>query len=151
MGLNSKEEVEASEDIEEKDDESIHNALESDENEDSDSEEEVSLDKDDDILDVPEFDKEVPKDDAELSEEYSKEHVNKGKGPTTTSEDIAEDDSDDVPLAQKRKELRGNLAADAIDDLLERFKQPIGTPGTCSAPKGTRMSVKHGDFVDVVT
>ncbi|GAA0141656.1 hypothetical protein LIER_35432 [Lithospermum erythrorhizon] len=150
MGLNSDEEDEASDDIEEEDDEFIHDILGSDENEDNESEDIVSLDKDDDNLNVPESDKEVSKDDAELSEVHSEELVNKGKGPAATSEDITEDDPDDVPLAQKRKELRRNPAADAPskglhpDDLLERFKQSTGTPGTSSAPKGKGMRVKQG-------
>ncbi|GAA0185560.1 hypothetical protein LIER_32848 [Lithospermum erythrorhizon] len=67
--------------------------------------------------------------------------MNKGKGPTTTLEDIAEDDSNDVLLAQKRKELRRNPAADAHDDLLEWFKQSTSTPGTSSTPKGTGVSL----------
>ncbi|GAA0173786.1 hypothetical protein LIER_27331 [Lithospermum erythrorhizon] len=116
----------------------------SDENEDNDSQDVVSLNKDDDSLDVLESDKEVSKDDAELSEGHSKEPVNKGKGPTTTFEDIAKSDSDDVPLAQKRKELKRNPAADAPDDLLERFKQSTSRTGTSSAPKGIGIRVKHG-------
>ncbi|GAA0153734.1 hypothetical protein LIER_37727 [Lithospermum erythrorhizon] len=118
MGLNSDEEDEAPEDIEEDDDESIHDVLGSDENEDHDSE--------------------------DLSEGHSVESVNKGKGPGATSEDIAEDDSDDVPLAQKRKDLRRNPTVDAPNDLLERFKQSTGTTGTSSAPKSTGMRVKRG-------
>ncbi|GAA0158614.1 hypothetical protein LIER_15587 [Lithospermum erythrorhizon] len=144
MGLNSDEEDEASKDLEEEDDESIHDVLGSDENEDNDSEDVVSLDKDDDSLDVPESDKEVPKDDAELSKGHSEEPVNKGKGPAATSEDIAEDDLDNIPLAQKRKELRQNPTTDAPDDLLERFKQSTGTRDTSSAPKGIGVRVKHG-------
>ncbi|GAA0170177.1 hypothetical protein LIER_24490 [Lithospermum erythrorhizon] len=101
MGLNFDEEDEASEDIEEEDDESIHDILGSDENKDNDSKDGVSLDNDDDNLDIPKFDKEVLKDDAELSEGHSEEPVNKGKGPAATSEDIAEDDSNDVPQCRR--------------------------------------------------
>ncbi|GAA0168988.1 hypothetical protein LIER_23565 [Lithospermum erythrorhizon] len=99
LGLNSDEEDEAIEAIEEEDDKSIHDVLGSDENKDHDSEYVVSLDKDDDSLDVSDSDKEVSKDDDELSEGHSEEPVNKGKGSAATSEDIEEDDLDDVPLA----------------------------------------------------
>ncbi|GAA0186697.1 hypothetical protein LIER_33985 [Lithospermum erythrorhizon] len=117
MGLNSDEEDEASEDIEEEDDESIHDVLGSDENS-SPPKKGGNLfllfqTKNPKCLDVPESDKEVSKDDTELSEGHSEELVKKGKGPVATSEDRAKDDSDDVLLAQKKKELRRNPAADA--------------------------------------
>ncbi|GAA0159991.1 hypothetical protein LIER_38956 [Lithospermum erythrorhizon] len=65
MGLNSDEEAEGSNDIEDED--STEDVLGCDEDEDNDSEDAKTLEKDDDILNVPKSDKDVSKNDAEIS------------------------------------------------------------------------------------
>ncbi|GAA0168728.1 hypothetical protein LIER_23380 [Lithospermum erythrorhizon] len=151
MGLNSNEEDEELDNIEGEDDEFAQDVLGSDEDGENDSVDAQTLKKDDDSLDVPESDKEVSKDDAELSEGHSEEPMDKRKDSTENSEEVVEDDSDNVPLVKKRKELRQNKPADAEtseginpSELLGRFKQSTGILGSSSAPKGKCMRVNNG-------
>ncbi|GAA0145912.1 hypothetical protein LIER_36219 [Lithospermum erythrorhizon] len=141
MGLNSDEEDEGSDDIDDEEEDSAQAVLGSDEDEDNGSEDAETLGKDDDRLDVPEYDKEVSKNDAELSEGHSEEHVDTSKH---TTEEVAEDDSDDVPLAHKMKGVKQTTPADVPPntsegfhpgDLLGRFKQSTDTSGPSSVPK----------------
>ncbi|GAA0140409.1 hypothetical protein LIER_35229 [Lithospermum erythrorhizon] len=152
MDLNSDEEDEESDDFEDEDEESAQDVLGSDENEENESEDTESLEKGDDLLDVQESDKEISKEDAEESEGFSVEPVDKGKDPTDNSEEVAEDDSVDVPLVHKWKKLRQNTPADVPletsegvppGELLGKFKQSTATPKPSSALKGKGMRVKH--------
>ncbi|GAA0163305.1 hypothetical protein LIER_39572 [Lithospermum erythrorhizon] len=103
MDLNSDEEDEESDDIEDEDGESTQDVLWSNENEKNHSEDAETLEKNDDSL---ESGKEVSKEDVEQSEGHSEEPVDKGKDPTYNSEEVAEDDLDDVSLVEKWQTLR---------------------------------------------
>ncbi|GAA0162395.1 hypothetical protein LIER_39404 [Lithospermum erythrorhizon] len=113
IDLNSDEEDEELDDFEDEDGESTQDVLGSNEDEENDSKDVESLKKGDDSLDVQESDKEMSKEDVEQRKGFSVEPVDKGKDPTDNSEEVAEDDLNDVPLVQKWKKLRQYTPADA--------------------------------------
>ncbi|GAA0162602.1 hypothetical protein LIER_39439 [Lithospermum erythrorhizon] len=118
MDLNSDEEDEESDNIEDEDGESAQDVLGSDENEENNSEDAKTLEKDDDSL---ESDKEVSKEDTEQSECHSEEPVDKGKDPADNLEEVVEDDSNEVPLVQKWKKLRLNTPAGVPLEQVKEF------------------------------